>query len=180
VNTTSKADAEENILWPGATPLLARVSRQNPFGLRGSLPATVCAPLQANFPAIPRPQCRKFLLEQIDGAHMHDPESNRGQRPHASTETARTHDREASALAIGSWLALLPSIAFALVLARRTPLKTSFFAATCPLCRVGEQRSGKTLANQETEEELVCQILRVSQSRRLLQQILVLTICILR
>ena len=141
MNTTSNADAGKNVLWPGATPLLARVSRQNPFGLRGSLPATVCAPLQANFPAIPRPQCRKFLLEQIDGAHMHDPESNRGQRPHASTETARTHDREASALAIGSWLALLPSIAFALVLARRTPLKTSFFAATCPLCRVGEQRS---------------------------------------
>src|SRR6266567_8832049 len=39
-----KSNAAKNILWPGATPLLARVSRQNPFGLRGSLPATVCAP----------------------------------------------------------------------------------------------------------------------------------------
>ena len=136
----------------------------------------MCAPLQANFPAIARPQCRKFLLKQIDGAHMHDPESNRGQRPHASTETARTHDRPASAPAIGSWLALLPSIAFALVLARRTPLKTSLFTATCPLCRVGEQRSGKTLANQETEEERVCQTFRVRQSRRLSRQILVLTV----
>jgi hypothetical protein len=37
--------------------------------------------LRANFPAIPRPQCRKFLPEEIDGAHMHDAESNRGERP---------------------------------------------------------------------------------------------------
>ena len=37
----SKSDAAKNILWPGATPFLAFVSRQNPFGLRGSLPATV-------------------------------------------------------------------------------------------------------------------------------------------
>src|SRR5450432_3958025 len=37
----SKSDAAKNILWPGATPFLALVSLQNPFGLRGSLPATV-------------------------------------------------------------------------------------------------------------------------------------------
>ena len=37
----SKSDAAKNILWPGATPFWALVSRQNPFGLRGSLPATV-------------------------------------------------------------------------------------------------------------------------------------------
>src|SRR5437660_12263339 len=37
----SKSDAAKNILWPGATPFLALLSRQNPFGLRGSLPATV-------------------------------------------------------------------------------------------------------------------------------------------
>lgn len=36
-----KSDAAKNILWPGATPSLALLSRQNPFGLRGSLPATV-------------------------------------------------------------------------------------------------------------------------------------------
>jgi len=35
------SDAAKNILWPGATPFLALLSRQNPFGLRGSLPATV-------------------------------------------------------------------------------------------------------------------------------------------
>jgi hypothetical protein len=34
------SDAAKNILWPGATPFLALLSRQNPFGLRGSLPAT--------------------------------------------------------------------------------------------------------------------------------------------
>ena len=44
MNTTNTADAGKNLLWPGATPLLARVSRQNPFGLQESLPATVCAP----------------------------------------------------------------------------------------------------------------------------------------
>ena len=44
MNTTSNADAGKNLLWPGATPLLAQVSRQNPFGLLGSLPATVSAP----------------------------------------------------------------------------------------------------------------------------------------
>lgn len=37
----SKFDAAKNILWPGATPFLAVLSRQNPFGLRGSLPAAV-------------------------------------------------------------------------------------------------------------------------------------------
>lgn len=37
----SKSDATKNILWPGATPFLALLSRQNPFGLRGALPATV-------------------------------------------------------------------------------------------------------------------------------------------
>jgi hypothetical protein len=37
----SKSDAAKNILWPGATPFLALLSRQSPFGLRGSLPATV-------------------------------------------------------------------------------------------------------------------------------------------
>jgi len=36
-----KSDAAKYVLWPGATPFLAFVSRQNPFGLRGSLPATV-------------------------------------------------------------------------------------------------------------------------------------------
>ena len=36
-----KFDAAKNILWPGATPFLALLSRQNPFGLRGSLPATL-------------------------------------------------------------------------------------------------------------------------------------------
>jgi hypothetical protein len=36
-----KVDAAKNILWPGATPFLALLLRQNPFGLRGSLPATV-------------------------------------------------------------------------------------------------------------------------------------------
>jgi hypothetical protein len=35
------SNAAKNILWPGATPFWALVSRQNPFGLRGSLPATV-------------------------------------------------------------------------------------------------------------------------------------------
>jgi hypothetical protein len=37
----AKSDAAKNILWPGATPFLALLSRQNPFGLRGSLPAMV-------------------------------------------------------------------------------------------------------------------------------------------
>jgi hypothetical protein len=36
-----KSDAPKNILWPGATPFLALVSRQTPFGLRRSHPATV-------------------------------------------------------------------------------------------------------------------------------------------
>ena len=35
-----KSDAGKDISWPGATPYLALVSRQNPFGLRRSHPAT--------------------------------------------------------------------------------------------------------------------------------------------
>ena len=38
----------------------------------------------------------------------------------------------ASALAIGSWLALLPSIAFALVLAQRTRLEDDFLRCNLP------------------------------------------------
>ena len=45
----SKSDAAKNILWPGATPFLALVSRQNPFGLWGSLPATVNCILRLKF-----------------------------------------------------------------------------------------------------------------------------------
>jgi len=53
------SNAAKNILWPGATPFLALLSRQSPFGLRGSLPATVnslrclqfvCCPVLANIP----------------------------------------------------------------------------------------------------------------------------------
>src|SRR6266704_3692944 len=57
MSTTSNADAGKNLLWPGATPLLARVSRQIASGFGGAPGHSVCA-LQANFPAIPRPQCR--------------------------------------------------------------------------------------------------------------------------
>jgi hypothetical protein len=81
MNTTSNADAGNNVLWPGATPTFG--ARITPKSLRASGVApghSVCA-LHTNFPAILRPQCRRFLPEQIDGAHMHDPESNRGERP---------------------------------------------------------------------------------------------------
>jgi hypothetical protein len=176
MNTTNNADAGKNVLWPGATPYFGASNAPKSLRASGVAPGHGVCTSQANFQAIPRPHSCQFLPERIDGAHMHDPESNRGERPHASTETARTHDRPARAIAIGSWLALLPSIAFALVLARRTRLEDTFLCCHLPLCRVCEQRAGKTLANQETEEERVCQTFRVNQSRRLSRQILVLTV----
>jgi hypothetical protein len=44
MNTTSNADAEKTFCGRERPRILTRVSRQNPFGLRGSLPATVCSP----------------------------------------------------------------------------------------------------------------------------------------
>jgi hypothetical protein len=52
-------DAAKNILWPGATPFLALLSRQNPFGLRGSLPATV------NWL-----RCRLFVFCRVSHTHV--------------------------------------------------------------------------------------------------------------
>jgi hypothetical protein len=73
MNSTSNADARKNVLWPGATPLLARVTRQNPFGLRGVAPGHSVFALLANRKAIPRPHSRQFLSEQTDAAHMRKP-----------------------------------------------------------------------------------------------------------
>ena len=73
MNTTSNADAGKNLLWPGATPLLAQVSRQNPFGLRGSLPATVCAPCRRTSHLSRVRSGRRSLSEPIDGAHCTTP-----------------------------------------------------------------------------------------------------------
>src|SRR6266567_8192464 len=39
-----KLYAAKTVPWPGATPYFGASMRQNPFGLRGSLPATACAP----------------------------------------------------------------------------------------------------------------------------------------
>jgi len=44
MNTSSHANAGKTVLGPGATPLWARVPRPSPYGLRGSLPATVYFP----------------------------------------------------------------------------------------------------------------------------------------
>ena len=73
MNTTNNADAGKNVLWPGATPFWALVSRQNPFGLRGVAPGHSMFASLANLKAIPRPHSRQFLSEQIDVAHMHNP-----------------------------------------------------------------------------------------------------------
>jgi len=81
MNTTSNADAGKNVLWPGATPFFGVAITPKSLRASGVAPGhSVCA-LHTNFPAILRPQCRRFLPEQIDGAYMHDPESNRGERP---------------------------------------------------------------------------------------------------
>ena len=80
MNTTSNADAGENVLWPGATPYFDASIAPKSLRASGVAPGhSVCA-LQANFPPIPRPQCRRSLSEQIEGAHMQNPESNRGER----------------------------------------------------------------------------------------------------
>jgi hypothetical protein len=44
MNTSSHANAGKTVLGPGATPLWTQEPRQSPYGLRGSLPATVCFP----------------------------------------------------------------------------------------------------------------------------------------
>ncbi len=50
------------------------LSHQNPFGLRGSLPATVCSPRSGEPPshAASADSCQ-FLSEQTVGAHMRNP-----------------------------------------------------------------------------------------------------------
>jgi hypothetical protein len=72
MNTTTKADAGENVLWPGATHILTRVCAKIPSGFGGrSRPQYVRS--LANLKAIPRPHSRQFLSEQTDAAHMRKP-----------------------------------------------------------------------------------------------------------
>jgi hypothetical protein len=81
LNNTCNTDAGKNLLWPGATPIFG--ASITPKSLRASGVATghSVGALHTNFPPILRPQCRRFLPEQITGVHMHDPESNRGEQP---------------------------------------------------------------------------------------------------
>lgn len=65
----------------GSDPTLGASITPKSVRASGVAPGHSVCGLQANFPPIPRPECRKCLPEQIDGAHMHDPESNRGERP---------------------------------------------------------------------------------------------------
>jgi len=62
----------------GSEPILGVSITPKSLRASGVAPGhSVCA-LQANFPAISRPQCRKFLLKQIDGAHMRNPGTTKG------------------------------------------------------------------------------------------------------
>jgi hypothetical protein len=73
MNTTNTADAGKNLLWPGATPYFGASIAPKSLRTSGVAPVhNVCA-LQANFPPAPRPQCRKFLSEQTDAAHVRNP-----------------------------------------------------------------------------------------------------------
>jgi len=72
MNTTSNADAGKNILWPGATPYFGASIAPNPFGLRGSLPATVCSP-RGRTSTFLRPHSCQFSSEQTAAAHMRNP-----------------------------------------------------------------------------------------------------------
>jgi hypothetical protein len=53
--------------------ILARVLRQNPFGLRGVAPGHSVFAWWANLQTLPRPHSCQFLPEQTDPAHMGDP-----------------------------------------------------------------------------------------------------------
>jgi len=81
LNNTCNTDAGKNLLWPGATPYFG--ASIAPKSLRASevAPGHSVFALHSNFPPIPRPRYRECLPEQITGVHMHDPESNRGERP---------------------------------------------------------------------------------------------------
>ena len=57
----------------GSDPIFWREYRTKlPSDFGGRSRHNVCA-LQANFPPAPRPQCRKFLSEQTDAAHVRNP-----------------------------------------------------------------------------------------------------------
>ena len=73
MNTTSNADAGENLLWPGATPTFG--ARITPKSLRASgvAPGHSMFASLANLKGIPRPHSRQFLSEQTDAAHMRKP-----------------------------------------------------------------------------------------------------------
>src|SRR6266446_5504942 len=68
MNTTNNADAGKNVLWPGATPYFGASITPKSLRASGVAPGHSLCALQANFPAIPRPKCRKFLSEQTDAA----------------------------------------------------------------------------------------------------------------
>ena len=73
MNNTCNTDAGKNLLWPGATPYFGASITPKSLRASGVAPGHSLCALPTNFPAIPRPQYRKFLPVQIDVAHMHDP-----------------------------------------------------------------------------------------------------------
>src|SRR5713101_5374296 len=80
----------------GSDPMFWREYRAKiPSGFGGrSRPQPVR--LAHELPRYPASSVPEFLPEQIDGAHMHDPESNRGERPMPPPETGRARDRPGS------------------------------------------------------------------------------------
>src|SRR5437660_4297055 len=73
-------------------PFLALLSRQNPFGLRGSLPATVCAPCTrtSQLSCVRSAEGSCASRSTVLTCTTPSPTEEKG---HASSEAARTHDR---------------------------------------------------------------------------------------
>ena len=74
-----KLYAAKTVPWPGATPYFGASIVPKSIRVSGVAPGHSAFALQPNLQAIARPQYRRFLPERIDGAHMHEPESNRGE-----------------------------------------------------------------------------------------------------
>ncbi len=94
--TRTKTVRGKNRSMAGSDPVFWREYAPKSLRASGVAPGHSLCALHTNFLAIPRPQYRKFLPEQIDVAHMHDPKSNRGERPMPLPETGRARDRPGS------------------------------------------------------------------------------------
>ena len=73
MNTSSNADAEKSVLWPGATPYFGASIAPKSLWTSGVAPGHSVFAWWANLQTFPRPHSCQLLTEQTNAARMRNP-----------------------------------------------------------------------------------------------------------